>query len=86
MVSGPVFCVSMWNSWVTQVKGIVISGEEDHMKKRIQYIIVTMLLLACSGCFPVFVPVGGEGRHGGGEHEHHDHDEHGGHDDHGGHY
>ena len=45
------------------------------MKKNIRYIIVTVLLLACSGCFPVFVPVE-EGGRGGGEHEHHDRGEH----------
>ena len=51
------------------------------MKKNIQYLIVAVLLLACSGCFPIFVPVeeGGHGG-GGGEHEHHDQ---GGHEGHG---
>jgi len=47
------------------------------MKKSIQYIIVAVLLAACSGCFPVFVPAGGErggGRHGG----HHDEGRHNG--------
>jgi hypothetical protein len=53
-------------------------GKERQMKKNIQYIIVTILLLACSGCFPVFVPTEGGG-HGGGEHEHHEQGEHGGH-------
>jgi hypothetical protein len=50
------------------------------MKKSIRYIIVTVLLLACSGCFPIFVPTE-EGGHGGGEHEHEHHEqgEHGGH-------
>ena len=51
------------------------------MKKILQYIIVTILLLACSGCFPVFVPGEGGGRGGGerGGHEHHDQGERGGH-------
>ena len=43
------------------------------MKKSVQYIIVTVLLVACSGCFPVFVP-GGGGKHGG----HHDEGRHNG--------
>jgi hypothetical protein len=48
------------------------------MKRNIRYLVVAVLLLACSGCFPVFVPEGGheEGRGG---HEHHDQGEHGGH-------
>ena len=45
------------------------------MKKGIQYIIVAVLLAVCSGCFPVFVPGPGGGRHGG----HHDEGRHGGH-------
>ena len=42
--------------------------------KHIQLIIVALLLTVVSGCFPVFVPVGGgnHGGHGGGGHEHGD--------------
>lgn len=50
------------------------------MKKNIQYLIVAILLLACSGCFPVFIPEEGGHGGGGGEHEHHDQ---GGHEGHG---
>lgn len=57
-------------------------GKEGHMKKSIRYIIITVLLLACSGCFPLFVPVDGGGRGGGGGgHEHRDEGGRGGHRD-----
>ena len=49
------------------------------MKKSMRHIIVTILLLACSGCFPIFVPEGG-GERGG--HERHDEGDRRGHDHH----
>ena len=52
------------------------------MKGVRRIIIVTVLLLACSGCFPVFVP--GEGGDRGGErggHDRHDQGDRGGHRD-----
>ncbi|MBS1128075.1 MAG: hypothetical protein H6Q96_455 [Nitrospirae bacterium] len=57
-------------------------GRKGHMKKFMRNIIVTVLLLACSGCCPVFVPVEGGDR--GGErrgHDHHDQGDRGGHRD-----
>jgi len=48
------------------------------MKKSIQLIIITILLLACSGCFPVLVPADGERERGGGGHDRHDQGERGG--------
>jgi hypothetical protein len=52
------------------------------MKKIMRNIIVTGLLLACSGCCPVFVPVEGGDRGGErGGHDHHDQGDRGGHRD-----
>ncbi|HTG02412.1 MAG TPA: hypothetical protein VK654_17655 [Nitrospirota bacterium] len=42
--------------------------------KTLRLLFIGMLLIATSGCFPVFVP--GDGRHG--DHEHYDHGDHGG--------
>jgi hypothetical protein len=53
------------------------------MMKKIRLVIIGILLVVTSGCFPIFVPADGDHRgheeHDRGDHRDHDHGEHGDH-------